>query len=368
MEQFLKSHRRAKNISINSSGSWNSSTENQMELTLRTDLEPYEYEWAQNNLNSLFANDEAQVSISGENGDEKLYIKAESQVMETIDEYHSLVFKSDDGSMIQLSKLTSLNEQEIQGNIEKEEQLYTRLISFEYRASKKRIEKFKAKFERFLDLEISEDIKYKEDIYEEEYAYEKGFPTWLVVSITLLIVFAIVAMYFESYSYSFAIFLIIPFSLVGIIFFFFLMDEAIDSDAIFGLMFVAGIVINNAAFVLYEILRKRRNGIEMNTSVITTVIDRFRPVLLTTITTVIGILPLFLPQILTQVLDAYTVAYLSHYLPEWLGNFLFKNSNTDPMWYAMSLSIISGTAASFFFSLWIPVVVFWKKKPRALAH
>ena len=363
IEVFLNSKRRAKNISINSSNS-RGGAKDQMEITLDEKLKPYEFEWVTNELNNIFTRDETQLTVLGPMGDESIYIKTEGQSLETLGDFNSLVFNTDSSGIVQLSKISKLTEQEIQGQIDREDQLYTRLVSFEYRASKNRIEKFKKKFEAFVESEIPEDIKYKEDLYEEEFAYEKGLPTWLVISITLLIVFAIVAMYFESYAYSFAIFLIIPFSLVGIIYFFFAMDEAIDSDAIFGLMFVAGIVINNAAFVLYEVLRKRRSGIEMNIAVQDTVVDRFRPVLLTTITTVVGILPLFLPQILTQVLDSYTIATLTGHLPEWLSNFMFKNTNKDPMWYAMSLSIISGTAASFFFSLWIPVVMFWKKEKK----
>ncbi|MCB0279372.1 MAG: efflux RND transporter permease subunit, partial [Calditrichaeota bacterium] len=366
IEKFLEENRRVKNIEINASGAFRGGSQDQMELTYHTRMEPYEYEWIGNNMQNLLSRDETEFSVPGVLGEERIYIKSESQTLATVDDFNSLVFENDSLIPISLETLGDLKEEEIQSDITREDQLYVRLVSFEYRAAKKQIDRFKVNFEQWLSLNKPEDIRAKEDLNENTFAFEEGMDTWVVILITLLIVFAIVAMYFESYKYAAAIFLIVPFSLVGIIYFFFAMDEAIDSDAVFGLMFVAGIVINNAAFVIYEILRKRREGVEMNEALESTVIDRFRPVMLTTITTIIGILPLFLPQILAQVLDDYTIAYLSYYLPESISDFMFKNTNTDPMWYAMSLSIISGTTASFFFSLWVPVVVFYRRSKKRL--
>jgi multidrug efflux pump subunit AcrB len=363
---FLEDNRRIKNIDLNGGGGFRNRSQDQIELTYDLKLRPYEYDWVNRNLLFLFQRDETELSVPGEYGEERIYIKSEQQGIETIYDFNSLILQDDSSRSIKISKLGTLTEQEIQGEIERENQLYVRYISFEYRSSKKRIEEFQKKFETSIQSILPDDMKFEENKNERIFALEEGLDKKLILLITLLIVFAIVAMYFESYKYAAAIFLIIPFSLVGIIYFFWIMDEAIDSDALFGLMFVAGIVINNAAFVLYEILRKRRENVPMNQAVEETVIDRFKPVVLTTITTVLGILPLFLPQILNQMLDPYTIAQLDHYLPESISNFLLKNTNTDPMWYAMSLSIISGTAASFFFSLWIPVVLFYKKKKDLL--
>ena len=365
-KNYLSGNRRIKNVNLNSGGGFRNRSQDQMELTFHKKLTPYEYEWVNRNFLFLFQRDETELTVPGQYGEERIYIKSEQQGVETIYDFNSLVLEDDSNRAIKISKLGNITEEEIQGEVERENQLYVRYISFEYRSSKKRIERFQKKFEKNVLSLLPDDMKFEENKNEDIFALEEGLDEKLILIITLLIVFAIVAMYFESYKYAASIFLIIPFSLVGIIYFFWIMDEAIDSDALFGLMFVAGIVINNAAFVLYEILRKRRAQIPMNQAVEETVIDRFKPVILTTITTVLGIMPLFLPQILNQVLDPFTVAQLDYYLPESISNFLFKNTNTDPMWYAMSLSIISGTAASFFFSLWIPVVLFYRRSKKLI--
>jgi hypothetical protein len=83
-------------------------------------------------------------------------------------------------------------------------------------------------------------------------------------------------------------------------------------------------------------------------------------------------MPLFLPQIVMQVFPVEWIAYLDMYLPTALSEFFLKNTNTDSMWYAMSLATISGCLASFLFSLWIPIVMFHRrgktdKKPPKLA-
>lgn len=365
IKEHLEKNRRIKNIDVTGTGGFGrGGSQSQMLMTYRNDMEPYEYAWINGNLGSLLHKDETEVRIAGLNGDESVYIKSEGQNLETVRDFMYTTFLDDSLKPVKIAELGALEEEKIQSNIVRRDQIYVRNISFEYRAAKKRVEKYQVKFENWVKGILPEDIKLIEP-EEEVFAFEEGLETPVLIFVTLLIVFAIVAMYFESFKYTFAVFVIIPFSLVGITYFFYMMDQAFDSDALFGLMFVAGIVINNSAFVIYEIMKKRRGEQkDFNTAVEETVVERTRPILLTTITTIVGIMPLFLPQIIMQVFPVEWIAYLDMYLPEALSEFFLKNTNTDSMWYAMSLATISGCLASFLFSLWIPIVMFHRRKRK----
>jgi HAE1 family hydrophobic/amphiphilic exporter-1 len=372
IKAHLEENRRIKNIDITSTGGFGSRSQTQMLMNYNTQMEPYEYAWINNNFGSLLEKDETELRVAGVNGDESIYIKSEGQNIETVGDFLYTTFLDDSLKPVKIADLGNLQEEKIQSNIVRRDQIYVRNISFEYRAAKKRVDKYKVQFEAWIKDVLPEDIKLIEPEVD-NFAFEKGMETPVVVLITLLIVFAIVAMYFESFKYTFAVFTIIPFSLVGITYFFYMMDQAFDSDALFGLMFVAGIVINNSAFVIYEIMQKRAEKKSMNIAVEETIVERARPILLTTVTTIVGILPLFLPQIIMQVFPIHWIAYIDMYLPTALSEFFLKNTNTDGMWYAMSLATISGCLASFLFSLWIPIVMFYKrtkevkKKPPKLA-
>jgi len=109
----------------------------------------------------------------------------------------------------------------------------------------------------------------------------------------LLLVYMIMASQFESILYPFLIMFTIPLSYIGVIGAFNLMGFSFTVTAMIGIIMLAGIAVNNGIILIEYILQRRTNLNETNyEAVIAAGNLRFRPILMTSLTTLLGMLPL----------------------------------------------------------------------------
>ena len=114
--------------------------------------------------------------------------------------------------------------------------------------------------------------------------------------LALMGMFLLFASQFRSYIQPVIIMMAIPFGLIGAIAGHLVMGLAITMISIFGIVALSGIVVNDSLILIDFINRAARNGMEIETAVVQSGKVRFRPVLLTSITTIAGLLPLLLER------------------------------------------------------------------------
>ena len=110
-----------------------------------------------------------------------------------------------------------------------------------------------------------------------------------------LIVFLLVWQ-FNSFRRPLIILLTIPMAFVGAVLGLLVMKAEFGFMSILGLLSLAGIIINNGIVLIDRIDSERAAGKDPYDAVITAAITRFRPILMTTITTVLGLLPLIVSK------------------------------------------------------------------------
>lgn len=105
---------------------------------------------------------------------------------------------------------------------------------------------------------------------------------------------AILVLEFNSFRHSLYLLLIIPLSLVGVLFGLFLMNAPLSFPSMLGIIALAGVIINHAIILMDSIARisKERQGASLEEIVVEAASTRFRPIILTTVTTVVGMIPL----------------------------------------------------------------------------
>ncbi len=105
---------------------------------------------------------------------------------------------------------------------------------------------------------------------------------------------AILVLEFNSFRHSLYLLLIIPLSLVGVLFGLFVMNAPLSFPSMLGIIALAGVIINHAIILMDSIMRisKERVGASLEDIVIEAASTRFRPIILTTVTTVVGMIPL----------------------------------------------------------------------------
>ena len=112
--------------------------------------------------------------------------------------------------------------------------------------------------------------------------------------LTLLAIYALLAIPFKSYLQPLIVLLCIPFGMVGAVIGHLIMGYSLSLMSMFGLVALSGVVVNDSLVLVDFTNRLRRDGFTPKQAVVSGAIKRFRPILLTTITTCGGLAPMIL--------------------------------------------------------------------------
>lgn len=118
----------------------------------------------------------------------------------------------------------------------------------------------------------------------------QGFP------LAIMIIFALLAIPFKSYLQPFIVMSAIPFGLVGAILGHMIMDMDLTIMSVFGIVALSGVVVNDNLVLVDYINRHRDMGQNILDAARIAGIARFRPILLTSLTTFVGLTPLILEK------------------------------------------------------------------------
>lgn len=114
----------------------------------------------------------------------------------------------------------------------------------------------------------------------------------LVMPVILGLMFFVIALTFRSIAQTVVLFLLIPFGLVGVIWGHWLMGKPISLFSALGIIALIGIIVNDGLVFVSTYNNKIRNGLDMMRALYETGKSRFRPILLTSVTTFAGLAPL----------------------------------------------------------------------------
>ena len=105
-------------------------------------------------------------------------------------------------------------------------------------------------------------------------------------------VYFVMAALFESLLHPLVIMLCIPFAAVGVIWLLALTNTPLNIMAMIGLVILIGVVVNNGIVLLDHVNTFRRRGASLREAIVEGARERFRPILMTAATTILGLLPL----------------------------------------------------------------------------
>ena len=114
----------------------------------------------------------------------------------------------------------------------------------------------------------------------------------LALSLSIFLVYVIMAAQFESLLQPLVIMLTIPLAFFGTIVALKVLGISLSVVVILGMIMLAGIVVNNAIVLVDYINRLKRRGLDRYEAIVTAGSVRLRPILMTTATTVLGLLPM----------------------------------------------------------------------------
>jgi len=112
----------------------------------------------------------------------------------------------------------------------------------------------------------------------------------------LFLIYALIAIPLHSYSQPLVIMSVIPFGVIGAVIGHLLMGKAISMFSLFGLIALAGVVVNDSLIMIDFVNKAREAGAPLRQAVIDSGTRRFRAIFLTSITTAAGLMPILLEK------------------------------------------------------------------------
>ncbi|MDH5345090.1 MAG: efflux RND transporter permease subunit, partial [Gammaproteobacteria bacterium] len=110
--------------------------------------------------------------------------------------------------------------------------------------------------------------------------------------LAIFLVYLVMASQFESLVHPFVILFTIPLALVGAVLALFITGTTVNVVAFIGVIMLAGIVVNNAIVLVDMINQLQAQGVDKMAAIMEAARARLRPILMTTLTTVLGLLPM----------------------------------------------------------------------------
>ena len=311
---------RIRDVDVNSAGGWYT-RDKASEFTLALDRERL-------GVHGLTAEDvvyQIAAAIRGSvqrgfvrvGGDELRFdVKLEGSDAMDADALPNLLIQAGDGRMVRLGDVGEVREREVLSRIERENQQYQRYVSYEFRGPSKLGDRTRDAVIASTRLPDGYSIEGEDDWRWDE---EEQRQIWIVLGISLLLIYMVTAALFESVIQPFVVLLTVPMALVGVFLIFYFTDASFTREAWIGVITMGGIVVNNAILLVDHVNQlRRRHGIPLRDATIQGTLERVRPILMTSCTTILGLLPLV----------------------------LFSESADANIWNALGLSLIGGLTSS----------------------
>ncbi|HVT44985.1 MAG TPA: efflux RND transporter permease subunit [Thermoanaerobaculia bacterium] len=116
----------------------------------------------------------------------------------------------------------------------------------------------------------------------------------MAMALAIFLVYLVMASQFESFLHPFVIIFTLPLGAIGVIGALAISGRSISIVAMIGMVMLAGIVVNNAIVLIDAVNQLRRSGVPRNEALLRAGSMRLRPILMTSMTTILGLLPMAL--------------------------------------------------------------------------
>ncbi len=210
----------------------------------------------------------------------------------SLDEILDLTVRTPDGELVALRNLVNTRSGSGPVTIERKDQ--QRLVTVTANVSGRDLGSVAADIQARLDS-IPRPVGYDTLIagnYEEQ---QKSFREMVIsLVLALLLVYMVLASQYESFRDPLVVMFSVPFAATGVVLTLFLTDTTLNLQSGIGCIMLGGIVVNNAILLVDQAGQFRAAGMETNAALAEAGRRRLRPVLMTTLTTILALAPLTL--------------------------------------------------------------------------
>ena len=207
----------------------------------------------------------------------------------------NLLVHAENGNLVPLKEVAQINEVigPIQINREKNQRRWIVQGNVRGRDLGSVITDIKERISDKVDLPAGYFIEYGGQFENQQRAMAR---LTVIVPVVLILIFLLLYLTFGSLKEASLIIMNVPLALIGGVFGLFVMKEYLSVPAAIGFIALFGIAVQNGVVLVSYINQLRQQGVETKEAIVTGALQRLRPVLMTAMTTVLGLMPLLLSR------------------------------------------------------------------------
>jgi HAE1 family hydrophobic/amphiphilic exporter-1 len=220
----------------------------------------------------------------------EIFVKTKAGQRESVAQLKNIFIKTESGAETNLAAITNLTYHKSVGNIRRENGKAS--LEMKVYTADEDVKIMTARLER-----IFKNFKFPTG-----YSYEKGGRArrfmeqdqdlLAILGFAFLLVFLIMGVLFESFLLPLSVLVAIPAAFIGSFWLLVITGTPFEIMAGIGLVVLMGVVVNNAIVLIDLINQYRNSGMQREQAILVAGMHRFRPILMTALTTICGLLPM----------------------------------------------------------------------------
>lgn len=239
-------------------------------------------------VNMMLSGAEAmKMEVNGQNVSVKVQYPEDE--VDTLQKVKDIMLQTQTGRSVKLSNVADIVYADSPSSISREDRKYTATITSSFTDSADSRTK-KTLNETVVAKYLNNDVSLGVDSQTQSMNEEFG-SLGQTILIAIFLVFVVMAAQFESMRFSFMVMTTIPFSLIGAFGLLWLGDATLSMNSLLGFLMLVGTVVNNG--ILYvDTVNQYREEMPLNRALVEAGATRLRPILMTTLTTVLSMVPM----------------------------------------------------------------------------
>ncbi|MCG7331741.1 efflux RND transporter permease subunit [Salinicoccus roseus] len=218
-------------------------------------------------------------------------VKYPESILSSVDAFQDIQIANGQGEYVSIGDVAELEEAEMLPLINRDDQRETSELTVSYSS----------------DMSLNEAGTHVESIVEDaEFAdetetsiggdlemLEDAIPQLaLAIALGIIFIYLVMVAQFESFKHPFVVIFTLPLSIIGVMFSLILTNNPLSVIAVVGIILLLGIVVNNSILLVDYINQQKDKGMPVLEAIEKSVQDRFRPIVITALTTALGMVPL----------------------------------------------------------------------------
>ena len=226
------------------------------------------------------------IDLDGEKADVR--VEYPKDRFDTLEKIKNIRFSTPRGAAVALDSVATVDFSDSPATITREDKKYVVTIRANY--TEKANKGTKEEVDRLVQSYLGKDMQLAESLRTKNMR-EEFTDLFRAIAIAVFLVFVVMAGQFESLRFSFMVMTTVPFAMIGSFGLLWLFDATISMTSLLGFLMLVGTVVNNG--ILYvDTVNQYREDMPLDRAIIESGATRLRPILMTTLTTVLSMVPM----------------------------------------------------------------------------